>query len=209
MQYDEDGFNRWDAGQTLSLRILQGLIESLKRGEKLHLPLSYIEAFRSILSDTSLDKAMVCKMLILPAESYLVQVSEEADVDLIHQAREFVRSELATHLSNELLAIYDANAVYEGDNSLSYEAMSQRALKNSALTLLGASLNEETKSQYLILSEQQFSGGENMTDVFAALSALVNSGDKILAESALERFYAKWKNDTQVMDIGSQCSHLV
>ena len=200
MQYDEDGFNRWDAGQTLSVRILQRLIESLKRVEKMHLPLSYIEAFRKILSDTSLDKAMVCKMLILPAESYLIQITEEADVDLIHQAREFVRSELATHLSNELLAIYDDNAVYEGDNSLSYEAMSQRALKNSALTLLGASLNEETKSQYLILSEQQFSGGENMTDVFSALSALVNSGDKLLAKSALERFYTKWKNDAQVME---------
>lgn len=200
MQYDEDGFNRWDAGQTLSVRILQRLIESLKRDEKMHLPLSYIEAFRKILSDTSLDKAMVCKMLILPAESYLIQISEQADVDLIHQAREFVRSELATHLSSELLAIYDANAVYDGDNSLSYEAMSQRSLKNAALMLLGASLHKETKSQHLILLEQQFSGGENMTDVFAALSALVNSGDKMLAKSALERFYTKWKSDAQVME---------
>ena len=200
MQYDEDGFNRWDAGQTLSVRLLQRLIELLKRSESMRIPLSYIEAFRKTLTDTSLDKAMVCKILILPAESYLIQVSEQADVDLIHQAREFVRSELATHLSNELIAVYNANAIYEGSNVLSYEAMSQRALKNAVLTLLGASLDEKTKLEYLALSERQFSDGDNMTDVFAALSALVNSGDKDLAKSALERFYAKWNNDAQVME---------
>ena len=200
MQYDEDGFNRWDAGQTLSLRILQRLIDLLKQGKSLQLPLSYIEAFRKILSDESLDKAMVCKMLILPAESYLIQVSEEADVDLIHQAREFVRSELATRLSKELIAVYEINAIYAGVNALSYAAMSQRALKNAVLGLLGASMGEEIKSRYLSMSEQQFSGGENMTDVFAALSALVNSGDRVIAQVALEKFYTKWKSDAQVME---------
>lgn len=198
MQYDEDGFNRWDAGQTLSVRILQRLIESIKAGQKLQVPLAFIEAYRNILNDSSLDKAMVCKLLILPAESYLVQLSEEADIDHIHQAREFVRSELASNLSEELLAIYNDNAIYNGENPLSYEAMSQRSLKNTALTLLGA--NEEIKSKYLLLSEQQFSNANNMTDVFSALAALVNSGDKSVAESALARFHAKWKNDAQVME---------
>lgn len=207
MQYDEDGFNRWDAGQVLSLRILQRLIEGLKKNETMHLSLSYIEAFRKILSDTTLDKAMLCKMLILPSESYLIQLSEEANVDLIHQAREFVRSELASHLSNELFSLYEANASDSSGNALSYEAMSQRALKNTALGLLGvclqgvgAKISEEFKSNYLALSEKQFSGGENMTDVFAALVALVNSGDKALAKSALERFYTKWKHDAQVLE---------
>lgn len=200
MQYDEDGFNRWDAGQTLSVRILQRLIELLKRSEKLQLPLSYIEAFRKILSDTSLDKAMVCKMLFLPAESYLIQISEQADVDLIHQAREFVRTELATHLSKELIAVYKANANFDGESTLSYDAMSQRSLKNAALALLGASENNEITVEYLALSEQQFSDGDNMTDVFAGLSALVNSGDKTIAKAALERFYIKWKHDAQVME---------
>jgi aminopeptidase N len=207
MQYDEDGFNRWDAGQTLSKRILLRLIELLKRNEKMQLPISYVEAFRSILTDISLDKAMVCKILILPAESYLIQVSDGADVDLIHQAREFVRSELASHLSNELIAVYKANATYDGVSALSYEAMSQRALKNSVLAFLGAGLQssntevgERIKSEFLALSERQFSEGDNMTDVFAALSAIVNSGDEVLAKSALERFYANWKNDAQVME---------
>tara|TARA_R110001592_G_scaffold337398_1_gene623981 strand:+ start:7313 stop:9976 length:2664 start_codon:yes stop_codon:yes gene_type:complete len=207
MQYDEDGFNRWDAGQSLSVRILQRLIESLKGKQKLYVPLPYIEALRAILKDTSLDKAMVCKLLILPAESYLVQLSEESDIDLVHQAREFVRGELATNLSQELIAVYKNNAAYGGTDTLSYQAMSQRALKNTALALLGACLNDSflavsdaIKAEYLSLSEQQFSHADNMTDVFSALAALVNSGNKSIADSALEKFHSKWKNDAQVIE---------
>ncbi len=207
MQYDEDGFNRWDAGQTLSVRILQRLIESISSNKKPHVPQPYIEAMRAILKDSSLDKAMVCKLLILPAESYLVQLSEETDIDFIHQAREFVRGELATQLSQELLAVYKNNAVYDGADPLSYEAMSQRALKNTALALLGACLNETAvaasesiKAEYLSLSEQQFATADNMTDVFSALGALVNSGNKTVADVALEKFHTKWKNDAQVME---------
>jgi aminopeptidase N len=207
MKHDVDGFNRWDAGQSLSVRILQRLIESIKANQRLSVPLAYIEAFRGILGDTSLDKAMVCKLLILPSESYLVQLSEESDIDFIHQAREFVRGELAMHLSHELLAVYKSNAVYEGENTLSYEAMSQRSLKNTALALLGACLNdsitgvsEKIKTECLSLSEQQFSNADNMTDVFSALAALVNSGNKAEADSALVKFHSKWKHDAQVLE---------
>lgn len=201
MQYDEDGFNRWDAGQTLSVRILQRLIVSVQEAESMCLPLAYIEAFRNILNDTTLDKAMVCKLLILPAESYLIQLSEEADVAAVHLAREFVRRELATHLSKELLSIYRNNADYIGDKPLSYEAMSQRALKNSALSLLGAvPVSDVASSKYAQLAQEQFEHGNNMTDVFAALSVLVNSGDKSLADNALSTFHAKWKNDAQVLE---------
>ena len=207
MKFDEDGFNRWDAGQALSVRILQRLIEAIKQQQKLQVPLSYIEAFRSILKDTTLDKAMVCKLLILPAESYLVQLSEEADIDSIHQAREYVRSELAVQLSAELIHLYKLNAAYSGQNTLSYEAMSQRSLKNTALALLGACLDRDQtdvsdaiKAEFLTISEQQFANADNMTDVFSALSVLVNSGNTSSSESALKRFYDKWKHDAQVME---------
>lgn len=202
MKYDEDGFNRWDAGQTLSVRILQRLIASVQNNQKLDLSMSYIEAFRKILTDSNLDKAMLCKMLILPAESYLVQLSHEADIDAIHKARDFVRSELAKHLSKELFSIYAMNTLYEGDQPLGFEAISQRALKNAVLFLLGAVTDQKdaiaVKSQSL--AEHQFANGSNMTDVFSALSVLVNSGNKGVADAALAKFYMKWKDDAQVME---------
>jgi aminopeptidase N len=207
MQFDEDGFNRWDAGQTLSVRLLQRAIDCVVQNKELTLSASYIEAFRSILKDNSLDKAMVCKMLILPAESYLIQLAEEADVDAIYQAREFVRTELATQLSEELFQVYHDNAELSGRNELHYAAMSQRALKNAALSLLGAIMHApdsrvspELKEQYIRAVEQQYSNASNMTDVFAALSALVNSGDKVRADAALKAFHAKWRDDAQVIE---------
>lgn len=207
MRHDEDGFNRWDAGQTLSTRILLRLVDSLKSTEKLQVPLAYIEAFRGILNDSSLDKSMVCKLLLLPAESYLVQISDKADIDHIHQAREFVRAELARQLSSELIKVYQTNAVYSGDKPLSYEAMSQRALKNTALSMLGAGVSHETvcidqkaKEWFFESAQKQFDESTNMTDQFSALSALVNSGDQNKAKLALNSFYKTWKQDAQVME---------
>ena len=207
MQYDEDGFNRWDAGQTLSVRLLQRTIESIRKQAELSLPQSFIEAFRTILNDASLDKAMVCKMLMLPAESYLIQLADEADVDAIHQAREFVRMQLATQLRSELMRVYQENTGPTAGNELHYSAMSKRALKNAVLSLLGATMQAqdeqvsvEQKTEYLQLVEAQFHEAENMTDRSAALAALVNSGAQEKADKALQVFHDRWQHDAQVME---------
>ncbi len=207
MKYDEDGFNRWDAGQTLAVRLLQRTIAALTQNKTPALPVSYIEALRTILTDATLDKAMVCKMLLLPSESYLIQLTDHADVDVIHQAREFVRSELAVHLAHDLLGVYQANAEQAVVNQVDYPSMSQRALKNAALSLLSAILLdaradelEGLKAQCLDIAHSQFQQASNMTDVFSALSVLVNSGSKEVAQTALDAFHSKWHKDAQVME---------
>lgn len=201
MKFDQDGFNRWDAGQTLSVRMLQQLIVDIQAGKTLSLPAPYVDAFRSILKDPSLDKAMLCKLLILPAESYLVQLADEADIDAVHQAREFVRTELALNLSSELVSLYEANAIYSGDNALSYAAMSQRALKSAVLSLLGAlPATDASEVDTVGIAETQFAQAANMTDELSALSVLVNSGNKAVADAALAKFYSKWHEDAQVLE---------
>lgn len=137
----------------------------------------------------------------------MIQLADEADVDAIHQAREFVRTELAIKLSNELLQVYRENANQASENDLHYSSMSQRALKNAALSLLGAVMQapdsvaaSEIQTEYLQLADQQYKSSGNMTDVFAALSALVNSGAQTMARAALDAFHAKWRHDAQVME---------
>lgn len=197
LKHDSDGFNRWEAGQTLALRILQGLIESYQQQREMIIPKSFIEAYRGILLDASLDKAMVCKMLMLPAESYLLQESECADVDAIHAAREFLRQEMASQLNDVLHIVYQNNISETESVELDYAAMSQRALKNAALSLMSAGGD----SSLIGLANKQFSNANNMTDSFSALSALVNSGNAEAAEQALETFHAKWKEDAQVLEL--------
>ena len=128
---------------------------------------------------------MVCKLLMLPAESYLIELSDEADVEAIHSVREFVRSALSKALQDDLEAVYHENM--STSTSLEFSAMSQRALKNSALSLLSASATEKAVSLALL----QFETAINMTDSHAALSVLVNSGDDAAAQEVLTAFYNK------------------
>ena len=109
MQHDTDGFNRWDAGQQLSVQVLQTLIGQYQRGETLVMDPRLVEALRSVLTNPQLDQAMVAEMLSLPGEAYLTEISEVADVDAIHVAREFARKQLADSLFDELWARYQAN----------------------------------------------------------------------------------------------------
>lgn len=194
LAHDSDGFNRWEAGQTLSLRVLQDMILKYQHKEALVLSEQFIEVFRSVLRNKDLDKAMVCKLLMLPAESYLIELSAEADVDAIHHVREFVRAALSDALKIELEAVYHENVSLSA--SLDFAAMSQRALKNTALSLLSASPND----QAVLLAKQQFESAVNMTDSHAALSVLVNAGDALAAKEVLTTFYHKWHTDAQVLE---------
>ena len=87
MQHDSDGFNRWEAGQQLSVQVLQELIGQHQRGEALKLDPRLITALGTVLGNESLDAAMVAEMLSLPGEAYLTEISQVADVDAIHAAR--------------------------------------------------------------------------------------------------------------------------
>jgi len=79
---------------------------------------------------------------------------------------------------------------------LSFDAMSLRALHNFILSLLAAAPNDE----FYTLASEQFDTASNMTDSFAALAALVNAENPAAAKDALSRFYARWKDDAQVME---------
>lgn len=201
MQYDEDSFNRWDAGQRLALRVIQGLVSAIQNDEPLAIPETFIESYRTIINDASIDKSMLCKLMMLPAESYLIELSDVANVDAIHQAREFVRSDLADALSSELRALYDANAPQEGDEArLDFEAMSKRAIRNAALSLLAAGNASSAGAEALTLAEQQFDSAKTMTDSFAALAVVVANAGKELVARTLDCFYQAWRHDAQVME---------
>ena len=193
---DSDGFNRWDAGQLLAQNELQSMIDAFEQGDTApKLSQAYIEAIRGILVDDSLDKAMVCKLLQLPSEQYLIQLSAQANIDAIVNARSLARKQLAFALQAELYGCYQQNA--SGAEGLSYAEMSQRALKNACLMMLSANENAE----FSALARRQYESAGNMTDQLGALSAVVHSGNKAHADELLARFYEQWKDDAQVVEL--------
>lgn len=198
MQHDSDGFNRWEAGQQLSVQVLQELIGQHQRGEALALDERLITALRTLLQNDELDAAMVAEMLSLPGEAYLAEISEVADVDAIHAAREFARKRIADALFEPLWQRYQANR--ETSRSTPYvasaEHFARRALQNIALSYLMLSEQSEVVAACL----EQFEQADNMTERLTALAVLVNSPFEAERDKALQTFAEHFKDNPLVMD---------
>ena len=201
MVHDTDGFNRWNAAQSLATEVITSL-QSKKIIENAKVSSTLCQAFKSILdaslSNTGLDKAMVAHLLALPAEGSLIEQAEEAAVENIHLAREIVSDFLANELTDEFSEVYESNIGYEEYSSDSSD-MARRALKNLSLGYLVRT----GKKEWIETCFSQFNRADNMTDQLAALRCLViQSGTYGLEESrsALDSFYEQWKHEPLVVD---------
>ncbi|VXC10403.1 aminopeptidase N [Pseudomonas sp. 8BK] len=198
MQHDSDGFNRWEAGQQLSVQVLQELIGQHQRGEPLALDQRLVEACRTLLADESLDQAMVAEMLSLPGEAYLTEISEVADVEAIHAAREFARKQLSDALFDLLWQRYQRNREVSRSSAYVAEAehFARRSLQNISLSYLMLS----GKAEVLAACSEQFENADNMTERLAALAVLVNSPFEAEKAVALASFADFFKDNPLVMD---------
>ena len=194
-KHDPDGFNRWEAGQALALEMLQGMVGIHQAGRPLLLDQRLRDVFHTLLTDSELDPAMVAEMLRLPSEAYLVEVSEVADVQAIHQVREWVRKELADSLAEIMWPLYrslDDGAAYSADAA----AMARRSLKNTLLSYLMLNGSQQAVDACV----RQYVEANNMTDRQAALVCLVNSDFEQQKQAALADFAERWKDYPLVMD---------
>ncbi len=198
MQHDSDGFNRWDAGQQLSVQVLQDLIGQYQSGAPLVLDPRLVTALGTVLDNEALDAAMVAEMLSLPGEAYLAEISDVADVDAIHAAREFARLQLAEQLHDKLWRRYQANREVSKATPYVAEAehFSRRALQNIALSYLMLT----TQPEVLAATLEQFEAADNMTERLTALAVLVNSPHTAQKAKALESFAEHFKDNPLVMD---------
>ncbi len=153
-----------------------------------------VNAMRAVLNDDRLSPAFREQALVLPAEAYLAERMGVADPAAIHQARQFMRAGLAHALQADWLDAYESNAT-PGPYSPDADASSRRALRNLALGYLV----ESGSAAMLQLAGEQYRKADNMTDRFAALSALVNSFAPE-REGALADFYKRFEDDALVID---------
>jgi len=193
MSYDPDGFNRWDAGQRLAVDIIQSLVGTPRDAD---IDSRLVTAFRHLLSDSSLDQALVAKMLNLPSEAYLIELADSADAPAIHEARERVLTYLAISLRSELVSCIRRNLA-QGDYQVTPEAVASRTLRNTALAWLLRINDEEAHA----LALSQFRDADNMTDRLGALAALVNSDYEEDRTRLLAEFYERFSNDPQVVEL--------
>ncbi len=201
MVHDTDGFNRWNASQQLAVTIIDELILQRTAEQQFELPEILVRAFKGVLQssldDPQLDKAMVAQLLTLPAEGYLIEIAECADVEAIHEVREFLNNALAQNLAELFFAVYQVNSGQE-EFSITAGAVAKRSLKNLCLAYLTRTSNES----YLEHCNEQFAQADNMTDQHAALRLLVNCPDitEESKQSSLDAFYQQWSHEPLVVD---------
>ena len=199
MVHDSDGFNRWDAAQKLSLLVLNKLIDDAIAKRQLVMDQQLIAVFGDLLSDHSLDPAMVNLMLQLPSEAQLHEQADIIQVQAIHSAREFARQSIASALKTQLTLTYHRLTEQQ---SYAPEAgqIGRRALRNCVLGYL-----MQVESVGPELAWQQFNQATNMTDKAAALSALVNcEAASPFATKALQAFETDYADETLAMNLWLQ-----
>jgi aminopeptidase N len=194
MANDSDGFNRWDAAQTLSRRVLLEMVDNYQRGIEMAVPDGLIEAFRGALLSEDAEPALLAEVLSLPSIAYLGDFMATVDIDALHLARDTLRIAIGRALGDELHAIYrrmDDGAPY----APTAEAIGRRSLKNRVLGYLAVAAGLQGGE----LCHAQYLRQHSMTDVMAALSLLADSDHPARSE-VLADFERRWQGDPLVMD---------
>lgn len=180
----------------MSCRLLLRLIADLQQGKELHLDDDFVIVFQALLTpESEIDPAFLAELLVLPSEKYLGEQLAIIDVEAIHQVRQFVRRTLAAMLRDYFLELFHANTSLE-PYTYDQQSAGRRSLKNVALAYL--MLNDDRAVMDMCL--RQFEQSGNMTDVLAALQAIVHNPDCPERKSVLVSFYSEWHRDSLVLD---------
>ncbi len=192
--HDSDDFNRWDAGQTLSVKLILHMVEELQKGKPLKLDSVWWKAYQAMLLDKKINTALKGEMLTLPSTSYLIELMEIADTDNIFLAKKFIRAEVSKKAKKIFLEQYSENH-YPERYSYTTEMAAKRFLKNLSLSIL---MEQPTKTN-LALCLKQWKTANNMTDSLAILGILSDI-DCPEREQVLEEFYYHWQHDPLILN---------
>ncbi len=191
MNFAQNEFARWDAGQMLLAKYIRTNIAAFHQGQDMALSEAVIDALRGVLLSETLEPAFIAEMLTLPSANEVAGWFKPIDVDAIAATLGFIKQALAESLIDELDTLYHCLA--QKEYCVEHAAIGKRALRNVCLSYLALT----TSGEYLV--EQQFKQANNMTDTMAAMTA-ANQAKLVVRASLMEQFSLHWSHDGLVMD---------
>ncbi len=200
MAYDTDPFNRWEAGQQLASQLILDAVkqsagtETLNNAFDKEMLEQFLHGCKQVLTDQKLDNALKAQVLLLPAESYLLEQLEVADVDAVFDTRKQLRLIIAAELDADFKQYYQSLATHTA-YQFNADAAGKHSLRNLALAYQMARGDEQAAR----LGYQHFTDADNMTDTMAALSQLAHI-ESDYTQQALDSFENSWADDSLVMD---------
>jgi aminopeptidase N len=190
--HDTDGFNKWEAGQTLALRTIKRVMADQAADIT-----QFIDDFGSMIAQGLAeqgDKALLARALTLPEMAVIAQSLDVIDPAAIDQALTTILTAIKRVHKDDLARLYDANG-NTGTFSLTPEAMGRRALQNAVLTLLTVTNGTGCAAR----AKAHYEAADNMTDRVAALACLADSTQPERDE-VFTHFYHRYKDYQLVVD---------
>jgi aminopeptidase N len=179
------------------MRLLTGAVKTLRKGQRPARPSAYCGALAAVIADESLEPAYVAQVLAVPSESDIARVlARDVDPTLVHRARRWLRKAIGTELGARLVEIYETSdgGRRAAPGAPGAKGAGLRAVRLGALALLAA----RGQPADIARVTRHFNEARNATDEIGALAILsVMSGPERL--HALDRFYARWKDDHLVI----------
>lgn len=185
IQHETNGFNQWQATQTLLERIL---LDDHKAD-------IYIQAIQNTLPElVNKDPLLASRLFDVPSENYLgSRIDQDYEPELVLEKREAVLNRLARELGSFWKDKYLAlDPELQKEFSL---AMGVRALKNIMLNMLA----RQGDDAVFELAYAQYQNTGNMSERLGALRVLVWN-DAPQAQAALADFYNRFKDEALSLD---------
>ena len=185
MQYETNGFNQWQATQTLLERILLND----------HAADIYIQAMKHTVPEViAKDPLLASRLFDVPTEGYL---GSRIDTDYNPEAVKEKRNALLDTLAREFGAFCkETYLALDPDTQKEFsQAMGIRALKNILLGMIA----RQGDAEAFELANAQYQNTGNMSERLGALRVLVWN-DAPQAKAALEDFYNRFKDEALSLD---------
>jgi aminopeptidase N len=194
LRHDTDAFNRWQAAQTVAMRLLAALSTDRPAADE------EVDAFSTALCsfidrDAENDPAFAGLVMTPPSEADIGQeIGKDVNPDAIHRSRSLLRRRIGEACTRGLRRFYETLGD-SGSYSPDAASAGRRALRNACLDLLAAA--DPKSGEALALA--QLESATNMTDRLAALSVLTTIPGTA-REEAITRFGERYRNEPLVID---------
>ncbi|MHA3061330.1 aminopeptidase N [Acinetobacter sp. ANC 4636] len=185
IQHETNGFNQWQATQTLLERIL---LED-------HSADAYIQALKNTLPElVQRDPLLASRLLDVPAEGYLgSRIDQNYQPEVVQSKRNTLLDTFAREMGDFWKEIYQTLDP-ELQNEFS-QAMGERALKNIALSYMA----RQGDTDAFTWAESQYQTTRNMSERLGALKVLVWN-DAPQAKACLADFYNRFNDEALALD---------
>lgn len=185
VKFETDGFNRWQAIQTLINRYLAGADNLALIADALG------SAVDGLIGQ---DDMLASRLFDVPGEKEIGSgIEKDYDPALVKARRDELKQDIAKALADKALAWYQALPMVAYEDTPKADGV--RALRNVVLGLIAS--NDKAKANELATA--QYANASCMSERMGALSAMVHY-DLADKASHLQAFYDKFKDEALVVD---------